>query len=166
MKSIAITLSILASLLFPLFVIGPEQYGYAFFGYLSIIGQMAEALGAESPVWMIIFPLLTIAVMAVFSILGLACFACPVTLIFVRFKEKTKKRMKLPPTIFAFVVLIGLAGFVAFPGEPEIKIGSEFFVAPSILLLVSIIGILFKDKTEQGSGINSVTAPPPLRDTL
>jgi hypothetical protein len=33
-------------------------------------------------------------------------------------------------------------------------------------LLVSIISILLKDKTEPGSSINSVTAPPPLRDTL
>jgi len=74
--------------------------------------------------------------------------------------------MKLSPAIFASVVLIGLVGFVAFPGEPEIKIGSEFFIAPSILLLVSIISILLKDKTEPGSSINSVTAPPPLRDTL
>ena len=85
---------------------------------------------------------------------------------FCALQRKTKKRMKLSPAIFASVVLIGLVGFVAFPGEPEIKIGSEFFIAPSILLLVSIISILLKDKTEPGSSINSVTAPPPLRDTL
>jgi len=90
MKSKAITLSILASLLFPLFVIGPEQYGYAFFGCLSFVGQLAEALGAESPVWMVIFPLLTIVVMAAFSILGVACFASTVTLLFVRFREKQR----------------------------------------------------------------------------
>ena len=149
MKSKAITLSILVSLLLPLFVIGPEQYGYAFFGYLSFIGQLAETLGAESPVWMVIFPLLTIAVMAGFCLLGLACFACPVTLLFVRFKEKTKKRMKLPPATFAFAVIIGLVSFRAFPGEPEIKIGSGFFIAPSILLLVSLISILFKNDTDR-----------------
>mgnify|MGYP006086646311 CR=1 FL=1 len=166
MKNKAITLSILACLLFPLFVIGPEQYGYAFFGCLNIIGRLTEALGATSPIWMVIFPLLTIVVMAAFSFLGVACFVCPVTLLFVRFKEKTKKRMKLPPVIFAFVVLIGLACFVAFPGEPKIEIGSDFFIAPSILLLVSVCSILLKDKAEPGIGINSVTAPPPLRDTL
>ena len=104
--------------------------------------------------------------MAGFSLLGLACLACPTALLFLSFKEKTKKRMKFPPTIFAVAVLIGLVGFATFPGEPEIKFGSELYLAPSMLLLVSIINILLKDKTEPGSGINSVTAPPPLRDTL
>ena len=166
MKSKAIALSIIAILLTPLFVIGPEQYGYAFFGYLSFIGQTAENLGAESPVWMVIFPILTIVVMAGFALLGLACLACPTALFFLSFKEKTKKRMKFPPAMLALAVLVGLVCFTAFPGEPEIKIGSQFYLAPSLLLLVSTINILLKDKTEPVSGINSVTAPPPLRDTL
>jgi hypothetical protein len=104
--------------------------------------------------------------MALFCALGLACFACPATLLFLDFQEKTKKRMKLPAAIFATAVLIGLVSFKAFPGEPEIKIGSGFFIAPTVLLLVSLLSIFLKEKTEPASSINSVTAPPPLRDTL
>lgn len=157
---------ILGILVFPVFVIGPQQYGYAFFGLCSLLGQIAKIMSAEGPIWAMILNLGIIGVMILFSVSGLSALLSSIVVALLSLKEKTRKRMKLPPVFFAGMVLLGLAAFEAFPGEPKIEIGGEFYFGPSLLLLVSIFSFITKDKTEQGSGINSVTAPPPLRDTL
>lgn len=150
----------------PVFTIGPEQYGYAFFGLCSLLGQFAKLIGAESPVWLLILNLGIIGIMILFSVAGLAALISPISMALLNLKEKTKTKIIFLPLVFAGIVLLGLIGASLFPGNPEIEIGSEFYLSPSLLLLASVIGILVKNKTEPGSGINSVTAPPPLRDTL
>ena len=156
---------ILGILVLPMFTLGPEQYGYAFFGILSFLGQFAEIIGAESLIWALILNFAIIGLMILFSFFGLAALISPISIALIKFKEKTKRIVKLPPVIFSGIVLFGLTGFLLFPANPNLEIGKEFFYAPALLLLISSLDLFMTKRTEQGGGINSVTAPPPLHDT-
>jgi len=144
-----ISLIISGILVLPIFVIGPEQYGYAFFGLCSFLGQFAKVIGAEAPIWALILNFAIIGLMIQFSISGLIALFSLILMTLINFKEKTKRIMKVPPVIFAGIVLFGLIGISLFPGEPKIEIGNEFYYAPSLLLLVASLSLLIKEGTEQ-----------------
>lgn len=149
MKDRFICFLIFSVLILPIFILGPEQYFYAFVGLCSLLGQLAKVIGAESAIWMMILPLASIGIMIFFSAFGLSAIVCPFLLAILQMKDRTKKRMKIPPVVFAAIVLIGLMALSAFPGEEKIEFGSVYFLVPSLLLLASLVSLLLKERTEQ-----------------
>jgi hypothetical protein len=126
----------LASLLIPLILIGPEQYGYAFFGLLGGLGAAARTYSAESSVSLILIPICTIAIMILFSALGLISIlgmllqiAKPSRYILHR------KFLGLVPLVFAAFVIVGLLLLKRFPGDPEILVPGGLFIFPISLFL-------------------------------
>ena len=136
MKTRATATLILEVILLPLFLFGPEQYGYAFIGLLAGLGAAAKSIGAESTIWMIIFPIATIAIIILFSVLGLMSIACLIFQIAQRPQVVLRNRvLGYSPVIFSGLVISGLLSLKNFPGDPVIHVSGILFIFPVLLLL-------------------------------
>jgi hypothetical protein len=140
MSTRTIGVLILALMGLPLIIFGPEQYGYAFFGLLAGLGAFAKMIGAQSPIWMIVLPILTIVLMIFFATAAITALGFSVMQIMGYPQTIIQHRQaRFIPTVFAFSVITGLALVSTFPGEPPIRISSSLFLFPCAVMLVSII---------------------------
>ena len=145
MSTRAIGVIVLTLVTLPLMFFGLEQYGFAFLGLLSGLGAFARMIGAQSPIWMILFPMLTIVLMILFSASAITAIGysvvqiadCPQTFI-------QHRPARYIPVGFAFGVIVGLTLLSLFPAEPPIVVSSALFLFPSALLSVSSIYALQK----------------------
>jgi hypothetical protein len=141
----AIGLLVLSLVGLPLILFGPEQYGYAFFGLLAGLGAFAKMIGAESPIWMIVLPVLTIVFMILFFTVGITAVGYSVMQIVGYPQTIIKHRQaRFIPMVFSFCVITVLALLLTFPGEPPISVSSALFLFPCAVMLVSIIHALQK----------------------
>ena len=130
--------TILALLILPIALIGPQQYGYAFLGYLSCLGTFAKAFGTESSIWILILPLMTIITMILFCALSVAAIVCLAMAITGRPQTTLGyKATGYMPLAFSFCIILGLTFFALLPSQPPIKTPIVLFVAPFLLLLAS-----------------------------
>lgn len=121
----------------PVVVIGPEQYGYAFLGILAGLGGFAGLAGAESPVWMIVLPVLTIAAMVLFCAAALA--ATGYALVLALGNPRTSFKLAgIIPLVFALLVIAGLALLEAFPGRPAAHVSWTLYGFPCALAIASL----------------------------
>ncbi len=138
MKPRIIATIILILLILPLVFIGPQQYGYAFLGYLSCFAALLQVFGAESLIWMLIAPLMTIVLMIVFGGLAMATITYLVMVISDCLKSiLSYKATRFIPLTFSLCMTIGLTFLALFSTQPPIKMEVVLFVAPIILLLTS-----------------------------
>jgi hypothetical protein len=145
----------LATILVAMFAFGPEQYGYPFMGLLAGIGAFARIIGAESPMWMFVFPIASITLIIAFSVIGLSS-VIYLILCIAAYPKWTSffRKASLIPLGFSALLIAGLLLFKALPGEPPIQFSPLLFVAPSLLLIVAIIYSITINSAEQDAAAN------------